>query len=295
MNKKFVTLLSVAVLSTVASGVYADELTLGGSVASNGDNSGLVVSEQPTETQPSASVEHSSTELGKESDKKETGDNTGVVVEPTTPSEQPKEDKSSAELGKDTDKNQEHDNTGVVVEPITPSEQPKEDKPSAELGKDTDKNQEHDHTGVVVEPTTPTEQPKKDKLSADSEKVESPQIQEDKKKAEDNVGVKESDDPKPLNVTKEDIQEQPIETNTGHKVVSTNQGKVVVETSEGDYAEKEPYEVGAVKQKDGTIALKDKEGQLKVLPNTGTASTIFTTIWGIVGLIATVWGRRKLN
>ena len=225
MNKKFVTLLSVAVLSTVASGVYADELTLGGSVVSNGDNSGLVVSEQPTETQPSASVEHSATELGKESDKEETGD----------------------------------------------------------------------HTGVVVEPTTPSEQPKENKPSADSEKVESPQVQEDKKKAENNVGVKESDDPKPLNVTKEEIQEKPIETNTGHKVVSTNQGKVVIETDEGNYVEKEPYEVGAVKQKDGTIALKDKEGQLKVLPNTGTASTIFATIWGIVGLIATVWGRRKLN
>ena len=225
MNKKFVTLLSVAVLSTVASGVYADELTLGGSVASNGDNSGLVVSEQPTETQPSASVEHSATELGKESDKEETGD----------------------------------------------------------------------HTGVVVEPTTPSEQPKEDKPSADSEKVESPQVQEDKKKAEDNVGVKESDDPKPLNVTKEEIQEKPVETNTGHKVVSTNQGKVVVETSEGDYVEKEPYEVGAVKQKDGTIALKDKEGQLKVLPNTGTASTIFTTIWGLVGLVATVIGKRKFD
>ena len=225
MNKKFVTLLSVAVLSTVASGVYADELTLGGSVASNGDNSGLVVSEQPTETQPSASVEHSSTELGKESDRKEAGD----------------------------------------------------------------------HTGVVVEPTTPSEQPKEDKPSADSEKVESPQVQEDKKKAEDNVGVKESDEPKPLNVTKEEIQEKPIETNTGHKVVSTNQGKVVIETDEGNYVEKEPYEVGAVKQKDGTIALKDKEGQLKVLPNTGTASTIFTTIWGIVGLIATIIGKRKFN
>jgi gram positive anchor domain protein len=225
MNKKFVTLLSVAVLSTVASGVYADELTLGGSVASNGDNSGLVVSEQPTETQPSASVEHSATELGKESDKEETGE----------------------------------------------------------------------HTGVVVEPTTPSEQPKEDKPSADSEKVESPQVQEDKKKAEDNVGVKESDEPKPLNVTKEEIQEKPIETNTGHKVVSTNQGKVVIETDEGNYVEKEPYEVGAVKQKDGTIALKDKEGQLKVLPNTGTASTIFTTIWGIVGLIATIIGKRKFN
>ena len=244
MNKKVVTLLSVAVLSTVASGVYADELTLGGSVAANGDNSGLVVSEQPTETQPSASVEHSATELGKESDKEETGEHTGVVVEPTTPSEKPKE------------------------------VQPKEEKPKA-----------------------------------DTQKEDDSKVQEDKKKAEDNVGVKESDDPKPLNVTKEDIQEQPkplnvtkediqeqpIETNTGHKVVSTNQGKVVVETIEGDYVEKEPYEIGAVKQSDGTIALKDKEGQLKVLPNTGTASTIFTTIWGIVGLIATVWGRRKLN
>lgn len=225
MNKKFVTLLSVAVLSTVASGVYADELTLGGSVVSNGDNSGLVVSEQPTETQPSASVEHSATELGKESDKEENGD----------------------------------------------------------------------HTGVVVEPTTPSEQPKENKPSADSEKVESPQVQEDKKKAENNVGVKESDDPKPLNVTKEEIQEKPIETNTGHKVVSTNQGKVVIETDEGNYVEKEPYEVGAVKQKDGTIALKDKEGQLKVLPNTGTASTIFATIWGFVGLVATVLGKRKFD
>ena len=265
MNKKFVTLLSVAVLSTVASGVYADELTLGGSVAANGDNSGLVVSEQPTETQPSASVEHSATELGKESDKEETGGHTGVVVEPTTPTEKPKEDKPSDDLGKDTDKNQEHDNTGVVVEPTTPSEKPKE------------------------------VQPKEEKPKADTQKEDDSKVQEDKKKAEDNVGVKESDDPKPLNVTKEDIQEQPIETNTGHKVVSTNQGKVVVETIEGDYVEKEPYEIGAVKQSDGTIALKDKEGQLKVLPNTGTASTIFTTIWGFVGLVATVIGKRKFD
>lgn len=267
MNKKFVTLLSVAVLSTVASGVYADELTLGGSVASNGDNTGLVVSEQPTETQPSASVEHSSTELGKESDKEETGDNTGVVVEPTIPSEQPKEDKPSAELGKETGKNQEHDNTGVVVEPTTPLEKPKEEKPKEET-------------------------PKEDKKLAVEE---APEIKEAKQKAEENVGVKETDEPKPLNVTKEEIKEQPIETNTGHTVVSTNQGKVVVATEGGDYQEKEPYEIGAVKQKDGTIALKDKDGELKVLPNTGSASTIFASIWGFVGLIATIIGRRKFN
>ena len=120
-------------------------------------------------------------------------------------------------------------------------------------------------------------------------------MKEQKQKAEDNVGVKEKEEPKPLNVTKEEIKEKPIETNTGYKIVGTNKGKVVVEESEGSYVEKEPYEVGAVKQKDGTIALKDKEGELKVLPNTGTASTIFATIWGFVGLIATFLGKRKVK
>ncbi|WP_049538743.1 LPXTG cell wall anchor domain-containing protein [Streptococcus pseudopneumoniae] len=264
MNKKFVTLLSVAVLSTVASGVYADEITLGGNVASTEDNAGLVVEEKPAETQPSVSTESPATELGKNVEKEEK-DNTGVVVEEKTPSEQPKEEK------------------------------PKEDKPSENLGKDVEK-EEKDNTGVVVEEKTPSEQPKEEKPKEDKPSVEdTPEIKEQKQKAEENVGVKETDDPKPLNVTKEEIQEQPIETNTGHKVVSTNQSKVVVETEQGDYQEKEPYEVGAVKQQDGTIALKDKEGKLKVLPATGTASTIFATIWGFVGLVATVWGRRKLN
>ena len=234
MNKKFVTLACVTLLSGFVAGVNADELSLGGSVDSKEDTAGLVVAEQPKEEKPAVvpgvKTEGENLDLGDKSEREPSKDNTGVVVEPTTPSEKPKED------------------------------QPKEEQPKA-----------------------------------DTQKGDDSKVQEDKKKAEDNVGVKESDDPKPLNVTKEDIQEQPIETNTGHKVVSTNQGKVVVETSEGDYAEKEPYEVGAVKQKDGTIALKDKEGQLKVLPNTGTASTIFTTIWGFVGLVATVIGKRKFD
>ena len=265
MNKKFVTLLSVAVLSTVASGVYADEITLGGNVASTEDNAGLVVEEKPAETQPSVSTESPSTELGKDVEKEEK-DNTGVVVEEKTPSEQPKEEK------------------------------PKEDKPSENLGKDVEK-EEKDNTGVVVEEKTPSDQPKEETPKEDKKPSveDNPEIKEQKQKAEENVGVKETDDPKPLNVTKEEIKEQPIETNTGHTVVSTNQGKVVVETEEGDYQEKEPYEIGAVKQQDGTIALKDKEGQLKVLPNTGTASTIFATIWGLLGLVATVYGRIKIK
>ena len=272
MNKKFVTLLSVAVLSTVASGVYADEVNLGRNVVSTVDNAGLVVEEKPAETKPSVSTESPATELGKDSDKQQEKDNTGVVVEPKTPSNQPKE------------------------------VQPKEEKPSENLGKDSEKQQEKDNIGVVVEPTTSSEKPKEEKPKAETPKEDTkpavedaPEIKEAKQKAEENVGVKETDEPKPLNVTKEEIKEQPIETNTGHTVVSTNQGKVVVETSEGDYQEKEPYEIGAVKQQDGTIALKDKEGQLKVLPNTGTASTIFATIWGLLGLVATVYGRIKIK
>ena len=255
MNKKIVTLACVTLLSGFVAGVNADELSLGGSVDSKEDTAGLVVAEQPKEEKPAVDLgvqtEGENLDLGGKTEKEPSQDNAGVVVEPTTPSEKPKEEK------------------------------PKEDKPSENLGKESEKEKE--------------DQPKEEQPKADTQKEDDSKVQEDKKKAEDNVGVKESDDPKPLNVTKEDIQEQPIETNTGHKVVSTNQGKVVVEISEGDYAEKEPYEVGAVKQKDGTIALKDKEGQLKVLPNTGTSSTIFTTIWGFVGLIATVIGKRKFD
>ena len=274
MNKKIVTLACVTLLSGFVAGVNADELSLGGSVDSKEDTAGLVVAEQPKEENtavvPSVQTEGENLDLGDKSEKEPSQDNAGVVVESTTPSEQPKE------------------------------EQPKEDKPSENLGKESEKEPSKDNTGVVVEPTTPSEKPKEDQPKeeqpkADTQKEDDSKVQEDKKKAEDNVGVKESDAPKPLNVTKEDIQEQPIETNTGHKVISTNQGKVVVETNEGDYAEKEPYEIGAVKQSDGTIALKDKEGQLKILPNTGTASTIFTTIWGFVGLVATVIGKRKFD
>ena len=274
MNKKIVTLACVTLLSSFVAGVNADELSLGGSVASKEDNTGLVVAEQPKEEKsavvPSVQTEGENLDLGDKSEKEPSQDNAGVVVEPTNPSEQPK------------------------------TEQPKEDKPSENLGKESEKEPSQDNTGVVVEPTNPSEKPKEDQPKeeqpkADTQKEDDSKVQEDKKKAEDNVGVKESDDPKPLNVTKEDIQEQPIETNTGHKVVSTNQGKVVVETSEGDYAEKEPYEIGAVKQSDGTIALKDKDGELKVLPNTGSASTIFASIWGFVGLVATVIGKRKFD
>ena len=228
MNKKIVTLACVTLLSSFV-GVNADELSLGGSVDSKEDTAGLVVAEQPKEEKPAVvpaiQNEGENLDLGGKTEKEPSQDNTGVVVEPTTPSEQPKEN------------------------------QPKEEKPSENLGKDSEKEPSNDNTGVVVEPTTPSDKPKEDQPKADTQKEADSKVQEDKKKAEDNVGVKESDDPKPLNVTKEDIQEQ----------------------------------------KDGTIALKDKEGQLKVLPNTGSVGSIFVSILGVIGLIATVIGKRKLK
>lgn len=271
MNKKFVTLLSVAILSS-ATTAFADTLSLGG-------------------------------------DSKVTNDTTSIVATPSTETkpteEKPKEDKSSTVLIGGESEKPIDDKTGGIV--VTPTEKEKPTEAPApkvndnlDLGGDSDKQQDKDGKGIVVDSPTPSEQPKEDKSKEEQpktelEKEDTPEIKEQKQKAEENVGVKEKDTPQPLNVTKEEIKETPIETNTGHKVVSTNQGKVVVETSEGDYQEKEPYEIGAVKQQDGTIALKDKEGQLKVLPNTGTASTIFATIWGLIGFIATVLGRRKLN
>ena len=277
MNKKFVTLLSVAILSS-ATTAFADTLSLGGDSKVTNDTTSIVATPstetKPTEEKPKED-KSSTVVIGGESEKPIDDKIGGIVVTPTEkekPAEAPAEKPApkvndNLDLGGDSEKQQEKDNKGIVVDSPTPSEQPKEEKPKEDKPKEDKK--------PTVEDT--------------------PEIKEQKQKAEENVGVNEKDTPQPLNVTKEEIKETPIETNTGHTVVSTNQGKVVVETEEGDFQEKEPYEIGAVRQKDGTIALKDKEGQLKVLPNTGTASTIFATIWGFLGLVATIWGRRKLN
>ena len=275
MNKKLVTLFSVVILGS-ATTTFADTLSLGGDSKVANDTTSIVAT-PPTETKSTEEKprgdKSSAVVIGGESEKPIDDKAGGIVVTPTEkekPAEAPAEKPApkvndNLDLGGDSEKQQEKDNKGIVVDSPTPSDKPKEEKPKEE------------------QPNT------------EPEKEDTPEIKEQKQKAEEIVGVKEQDTPQPLNVSKEEIKETPIETNTGHTVVSTNQGKVVVETSEGDYQEKEPYEVGAVKQKDGTIALKDKEGQLKVLPNTGTASTIFATIWGLIGLIATVLGRRKLN
>lgn len=266
MNKKFVTLLSVVVLSGVANGALADEVLGNNNNNIPKDNIGVVVVEAPKET-PAPKAD--------------------PVEQPA-----PKED---VDLGDKAEKPVEKDNTGVVVEPIshkdeTPkpaiTEKPEDKKPSAETpATNNDKLVDSDKKDDKNTTTTTTP----------SEKVDSPKVLADKKKAEDNVGVTEQEAPKPLNVTKDDIKAQPIETNTGYTVVSTNQGKVVVEADKGDFVEKEPYEIGAVKQSDGTIALKDKEGQLKVLPNTGSVGSIFVSILGVIGLVATILGKRKLK
>ena len=272
MNKKLVTLFSVVILSS-ATTTFADTLSLGGDSKVANDTTSVVAT-PPTETKPTE--------------------------------EKPKEDKSSTVvIGGEREKPIDDKTGGIVVTPTekeksaeAPTETPASKvNGNLDLDGDSEKQQEKDNKGIVVDSPAQSDKPKEEKPKEDKKPTveDAPEIKEQKQKAEENVGVKEKDTPQPLNVTKEEIKETPIETNTGHTVVSTNQGKVVVETEEGDFQEKEPYEIGAVKQKDGTIALKDKEGQLKVLPNTGTASTIFATIWGLLGLVGTIWGRVKLN
>ena len=183
MNKKIVTLVCVTVLSGFVAGVNADELTLGGSVASKQDTAGLVVAEQPKEEKPAVvpaiQTEGENLDLGNKTEKEPSQDNTGVVVEPTTPSEKPKEEKS------------------------------KEDKPSENLGKDSEKQQEKDNKGIVVDSPTPSDKPKEETPKEDKKSTveETPEVKEQKQKAEEIVGVKEKEEPKPLNVTKEEIKE----------------------------------------------------------------------------------------
>ena len=71
-------------------------MSLGGSVDNKEDTKILVKAEQPKEENtavvPSVQTEGENLDLGDKSEKEPSQDNAGVVVESTTPSEQPKEE-----------------------------------------------------------------------------------------------------------------------------------------------------------------------------------------------------------
>ncbi|WP_368221175.1 hypothetical protein, partial [Bifidobacterium sp. RTP21102st3_E2_RTP21102_210122] len=173
-------------------------------------------------------------------------DNEKVPV-PREKEETPKDDKTqTGEVTPETPVNPTiPDNSGGNQEQVKPSEPSTEPvEPSTEPSKNEEKPAETPKTDEATKPITPTPE---------------------EKKAEENTGVKATDTPKQTNVTEEQIEQQPIVTNTGHTVVGTKEGQVYVQNPDGAVELKNAYEIGAVKQQDGTVALKDEKGELKVL------------------------------
>ena len=202
-------------------------------------------------------------------------DNEKVPV-PTEKEEKPKDDKTqTGEVTPETPVNPTiPDNSGGNQEQVKPSEPSTEPvEPSTEPSKNEEKPAETPKTDEATKPITPTPE---------------------EKKAEENTGVKATDTPKQTNVTEEQIEQQPIVTNTGHTVVGTKEGQVYVQNPDGAVELKTAYEIGAVKQQDGTVALKDEKGELKVLPKTGTVASLALSLTGVL-MLAGVALLKKFN
>lgn len=217
-------------------------------------------------------------------------DNKKVPV-PTEKEEKPKDEKT--QMGKVTPETPVNptipDNSGGNQEQAKPSEpSTKPVEPSTEPSKNEEKKEE----------ATPSQEGKKEEKPAETPKTDEAKKQitptPEEKKAEENTGVKATDTPKQTNVTEEQIEQQPIVTNTGHTVVGTKEGQVYVQNASGGVELKNASEIGAVKQQDGTVALKDDKGELKVLPKTGTVASIGMSLLGVLMLV-TLGVLKKIN
>ena len=87
-----------------------------------------------------------------------------------------------------------------------------------------------------------------------------------------------------------DVTKAPVETNTGASIVSTQGGNVVL--SDGSVVA--PEAVGGTVNEDKTISVTDKDGNLKTLPNTGTAESILGTIGGMLLTAVGYFYKKKL-
>ena len=87
-----------------------------------------------------------------------------------------------------------------------------------------------------------------------------------------------------------DVTKDPVETNTGASIVSTQGGNVVL--SDGSVVA--PEAVGGTVNEDKTISVTDKDGNLKTLPNTGTAESILGTIGGMLLTAVGCFYKKKL-
>lgn len=206
-------------------------------------------------------------------------DETGVVTSPvdvvvTKPDEKPVQPVQPTQPAEPTKPSETEEPTKPVepTSPVDPSVDKKEDEKPVEPVKPSDKDESK-------------EEDKKDDKGEDKK--------DDKKDEKPSVPVNPNVPTAP-NVPADDLVNKPIITNQGHKIVGTNNGNVLVEEA-GVVVEKTAQEVGAVKQKDGTVALKDDKGELKVLPSTGTKESILASVLGVVTLVAGAVFKKKMD
>ena len=246
MNKKQV--LATLALSTIALAqagfVSADELAP--------IDSSAPTTEVVNPTTPSASTET-------EAPTTQPKEPSVTPVDPTTPSVQGKDNAESLD-GVPTDK------------PTTPDQSAPSDKPQ---GKDNAENLDGVPTDKPETPGTSsnTDKPQgKDNAEVlDGVPVEKPKTTDEaNEQGKSQIGTTSTVTGQVVH----DVTKNPIETNTGASIVSTQDGNVVL--SDGSVVT--PDVVGGTVNEDKTISVTDKDGNLKTLPNTGTAESILGAI-----------------
>ena len=272
MNKKQVlaTLALLTIALAQAGYVSADELAP--------IDSSAPTTEVVTPTVPSASTE---TEA--------------PAVQPTEPSVTPV-NPTTPDTSSTTDKPQDKDNAesldGVSTDkPVTPDTSSTTDKPQ---GKDNAESLDGVPTDKPVTPdtssTTNKTQGKDNAESLGGVPAEKPKAEKPKTTDEANeqgksqIGTISTATGQVVH----DVTKEPVETNTGASIVSTQDGNVVL--SDGSVVA--PEAVGGTVNEDKTISVTDKDGNLKTLPNTGTAESILSTI-GVVLMTAVGYFYKK--
>ena len=138
---------------------------------------------------------------------------------------------------------------------------------------------------VVTNKGTPEVQPELPEVQPELPKAEKPKTtDEDNEQGKSQIGTISTATGQVVH----DVTKAPVETNTGASIVSTQGGNVVL--SDGSVVA--PEAVGGTVNEDKTISVTDKEGNLKTLPNTGTASSMLPVVGMILGLLSLA-GLRK--
>ncbi len=262
MNKKQV--LATLALSTIALAqagfVSADELAP--------IDSSAPTTEVVNPTTPSASTET-------EAPTTQPKEPSVTPVDPTTPSVQGKD---NAEIldGVSNDK------------PATPNQLAPSDRPQ---GKDNAESLDGVPTDKPVTPDTSSntdkQQGKDNAESLDGVPVEKPKTTDQaNQQGKSQIGTTSSSTGQVVH----DVTKDPVETNTGASIVSTQGGNVVL--SDGSVVA--PEAVGGTVNEDKTISVTDKDGNLKTLPNTGTAESILGTIGGMLLTAVGCFYKKKL-